>query len=68
MENRGTGENEKQETETKDTEQKLKQKQGKGEEGNRGPRGDQQEVGGRGGRCSVLLTMRCFNDAIFSNS
>ena len=24
--------------------------------------------GGRGGRCSVFLTMRCFNDAMFSNS
>ena len=23
---------------------------------------------GRGGRCSVFLTMRCFNDAMFSNS
>ena len=22
----------------------------------------------RGGRCSVFLTMRCFNDAMFSNS
>jgi len=24
--------------------------------------------GSRGGRCSVFLTMRCFNDAMFSNS
>ena len=26
------------------------------------------QVGGRCGQCSVFLTMRCFNDAVFSNS
>ena len=26
------------------------------------------QVRGRGGRCSLFLTMRCFNDAMFSNS
>ena len=49
-----------------DDQEKVKVK--KSESGNKKGKCCTKARAGRGGRCSLFLTMRCFNDAMFPNS